>query len=541
MYNQRQQTKTYDIHPMSIKQIRAGHPWVTLDQYSEKFHPKEKFIIAADRKKPFALLIHDPTHKDVKARVWATSGKFTMMMKNFKNDLLVRLRKSFKARYDKKYLEKRNHFYLTFGENDNIPGIFIRYFDGEILIEFYMDFWKAYQDFIVQNVIKMMNEIYDADLSISNIFIQYRSHMKEPALCLDPNTTFKRIDVDEYGVKYKVYLGKHYDTGIYTDMAAIRERLKGQFSRSKSLLNLYAYTGAFSLFGLKQGMERVTSVDLSENYIEWLEENIALNNSLDASKHTSMTMSTKEALKELNEKEEKFDFIISDPPSSSSDGNRISNALGDYQETLPLMAKLLSEHGQILVFLNTHKVSMDKFKSKIKNIIHQNKLPLYLAHNVYLSDDCPFRKGFPEGSYLKGITLKVKTAKIEKPVEKVIPTKGPIETIEVLPQIEPLKRENPAADKIEDKITDEKISIQTTEKIVTKKAPTKKVVEKAPAKEVVKKAPVKKVVEKAPAKKIAKKAPVKKVAKKAPVKKVAKKAPVKKVAKKTPVKKVVKK
>ena len=238
--------------------------------------------------------------------------------------------------------------------------------------------------------------------------------MKEVAKCLDPNTTFRRIDVKEYGVNYKVYLGKHYDTGIYTDMAAIRERLKGQFNRSKSLLNLYSYTGAFSLFGLKQGMEKVVSVDLSENYIQWLEENIALNEDIDASKHTSMPISTKEALKELKAKDEKFDFIISDPPSSSSDGNRVTNALGDYEETLPKMFELLNEHGQILAFLNTHKVSMDKFKNKLKNIIHRNKLPLYLAHNVYLGDDCPYRKGFPEGSYLKGITLKIKKPREDK-------------------------------------------------------------------------------------------------------------------------------
>lgn len=409
MYNQRQQLKTYDIHPVSIKHIRNGHPWITLDKFSEKFHPKEKFIIAASRKKPFALLIHDPTHKDVKARVWATQGKFQQMMKNFKNDLLIRLRAAIKTRKTKNYLDKRNHFYLVFGENDNIPGLFLRYINGELLIEFYMEFWRPYQDFIVQNVIKIVNEVLDPDVTISNIWIQYRGQSKEVAKCLDPITTFRRIDVQEYGVNYKVYLGKHYDTGIYTDMAAIREKLAGKFAKAKSLLNLYSYTGAFSLFGLSKGMEKVTSVDLSESYLEWLEENLELNDNIDNKKHTSMAMSTKEALKQLIDNGEKFEFIISDPPSSSSDGNKVTNAIGDYQDTLPMMAELLPENGQILVFLNTHKISMDKFKNKIKTIIYKNKLPLYMGQNLYLSEDCPYRKGFPEGSYLKGIILKYKT------------------------------------------------------------------------------------------------------------------------------------
>lgn len=467
---------------MSIKLIKAGHPWVTLDKFSEKFHPKEKFIVAANRKKPFCLLIHDPTHKDVKARVWATSGKFQQMMKNFKNDLLVRIRKATKARFEKKYLDKRNHFYLVFGENDNIPGLFIRYIDGEILIEFYMEFWRPYQDFIVQNTIKIVNEVFkpEEDIEIENVWIQYRSLNKEVAKCLDPNTTFRRVDVKEYDVNYKVYLGKHYDTGIYTDMAAIRERLKPQFKKSKSLLNLYSYTGAFSLFGMAQGIEKVTSVDLSEKYIEWLEENIDLNKDFKKESHTSMAMSTMEALRELKGKEEKFDFIISDPPSSSSDGNRVSNAIGDYKETLPLMFDLMSPEGQILVFLNTHKISMDKFKNKIKNIIHKNKLPLYLAHNVYLSDDCPYRKGFPEGSYLKGITLKLKKPREEKPKEEQ-PKKDEKQVKEThVDEAQSIETKKPAK-KVAKKMTKKavkKVTQKATKKKTTKKTTSKKVTSK---------------------------------------------------------------
>lgn len=501
MYNQRQQLKTYDIHPVSIKLIRNGHPWITLDKFSEKFHPKEKFIIAANRKKPFALLIHDPTHKDIKARVWATQGKFQQMMKNFKNDLSSRLRKAFKNRKDKKYLDKRNHFYLTFGENDEIPGLFIRYFNEEILIEFYMEFWKPYQDFIVQNVIRLMSEVFDKDLSLSNIWVQYRSENKQAAKCLDPNTTFKRVDIEEFGIKYKVYLGKHYDTGIYTDMAAIREKLRNQFKNAKSLLNLYSYTGAFSLYGLGLGMNQVTSVDLSENYLEWLQENLELNGNLKKENHTSLAMSTKDALLKLLEEKKKFELIISDPPSSSSDGNRVTNALGDYQETLPMMCELLDENGQILVFLNTHRISMDKFKSKIKNIIHKNRLPLFMGQNLYLSDDCPYRKGFPEGSYLKGIILKYKSEKPKTDKPQTEESKSemlvdmPVEdrTLEI-PEVQTTQIEVQSGELVESKAAKKVANAKKVTKKVTKKA-TKKVAKKI-AKKVTKKAAQSKVQKK---------------------------------------------
>ena len=408
MYNQRPKIKTYDIHPVSIKLIRSGHFWITSDKYSEKFHPKEKFIVAADRKKPFALFIHDPNHKFVRARVWSRNGNFQNQMKSFKNDLIMRLKKAITTRKKSKILEKRNHFYLVFGEGDEIPGIFIKYFNGEILIESYMDFWDQYRDFITQNTIKLLNQIYDFDIDVTNIWFQKRSAAKNPATCNDPNSTYRRVDVNEFGINYKVLIGKHYDCGIYTDMAEIRKRLKEKLKPAKSLLNLYCYTGAFSLYALHMGIKKVTSVDLSEPYLEWLNENIALNKEIDASEHQSMNMSTLEALAELIEKKVTYDFIISDPPSSSSDGNKRTNALNDYMETLPLMDKVLSDEGQMLLFLNTKKLTQDKFKNKIKSIISKNNLKLEVTNHYFLSGDCPSNKGFPEGSYLKGLLLKRK-------------------------------------------------------------------------------------------------------------------------------------
>ena len=398
--------KTYDIHPTSIKLLKSGHYWITQDRFSDKFHPKEKFIIAAIKNRPFALLIHDPTHRNVKARLWARTGNFSQMMKNFKNDLISRIRKAVKSRHSKNILEKRNHFYLIFAEGDEIPGLFVRYLNGQLLIEFYMDFWKAYQDFIIQNVLKAVNETFGMDLMTSNIWIQKRSLSKEPALCMDPNSTFRNIEVKEYDVNYKVTVGKYYDCGIYTDMAAIRGKLKNSISSAKSVLNLYAYTGAFSLYALKQGVEEVVSVDVSEDYIQWLENNIELNEDLNKEAHQSMTRPTKEALVEFKEQGKTFDYIICDPPSCSNDGNKTTNALAEYSELLPLMTEVLSEHGQMAIFLNTHKYGHDKFKNKIKTIIQKNELPLSIKQHLFLSEDCPSRKGFPEGSYLKGMVVK---------------------------------------------------------------------------------------------------------------------------------------
>jgi hypothetical protein len=71
----------YDIHPVSIKMLMQGNPWVTLDQYSERFQPKDKFVIALNRGDHFALLLHDPQHKSVRARLWSKTGNFENQIK----------------------------------------------------------------------------------------------------------------------------------------------------------------------------------------------------------------------------------------------------------------------------------------------------------------------------------------------------------------------------------------------------------------------------------------------------------------------------
>lgn len=406
MHRTRQSLKTYDIHPISIKLIQKGHPWVTVDRFSENFHPKDKFIVAANNKRPFALLLHDPTNGQVRARVWSTNGNFQNQIKSFKNDLSVRIKTAITKRANSEFIKERNHFYLIFGEGDNIPGILVHYLNGELLIQFYMEFWNPYKDFIIQTLIKCTKEVLKKDISFENLWIQQRSQLKEIAKCSDANTSFRNIEIEEFGVKYKVTIGKYYDHGIYTDMASIRGRLKDRITNSSSMLNLFSYTGAFSLMALSLGVKEVKSVDLSERYLNWLDENIKLNDSMDSAKHESLAIPTLQALKQFVKSGKKFDFIISDPPSSSSDGNKRSNALNDYKESLPLIHSITNIDGEALVFINTHKTSMKKFEDRIKQIIENKKLHFKIEGTYYLSQDCPNKKGFPEGNYLKGLLLK---------------------------------------------------------------------------------------------------------------------------------------
>jgi 23S rRNA (cytosine1962-C5)-methyltransferase len=99
----------------------------------------------------------------------------------------------------------------------------------------------------------------------------------------------------------------------------------------------------------------------------------------------------------------KFDLIICDPPSASSDGKKMTSAIDSYKELVPKISNSLNKGGKAIIFLNTHSITRKSFEDKIKNYIGDQKISITGA--LKLSHDCPSLKGFVEGDYLKGLVL----------------------------------------------------------------------------------------------------------------------------------------
>lgn len=392
------------IHPVSIKLIRQGHPWITPDSYSNRFPRQSEFIIATDdRKRPMALLMHDPHHKNIKARVWSTKFPFDREAQHFTAGIQGRLDLAFDKRAQEPALKERDNYYLVFGEADQLPGLFILKLKDRVLIQFYTQFWNRYKSIIQTTVQEVFPEIKD-----ENIWFQLRGETRElQKLPVNSEDAQRRDEfhIQEFGLQYLIRLGSSYDHGLYTDMSSIRHVLKKYITPESSVLNLYSYTGAFSLWAMKLGAKFVASVDLSPKYIEWLQQNLGLNPDLNSAQHESLTMSVEEALEKLKIEEKKFDFIVCDPPSSSSDGEKRTSAIKSYKELLSKMDQVLNPKGRIVVFLNTHQVSNQKFEKTIQDNLSELKLNYKLGTRLSLGQDCPTLKGFPEGSYLKGIVL----------------------------------------------------------------------------------------------------------------------------------------
>lgn len=402
------------LHPVTIKTIKKGHPWITADSYSQKFPSNNYFLIGTDSKRrEQALMINDANHKRIKARIWSLKEPFINQINNFPHELTKRLSHAFLKRNSLVQSRERDNYYLLFGESDFVPGLFIQKFGNNLLIQNYIPFWHQTLSTLLKSLSKALKDIYP-EWNQLVVWFQDRTNSNKSNNIKNvrlPN--FKSIKpkkefiISEFGIKYKIRI-TNFDQGLYTDMASFRKKLVPFYDNAKSVLNLFSYTGAFSLNALKYGAEKVISVDISKKHMSWLEENISLNPEIKESSHRPLLISAQKALNLLNKEKQEFDLIIIDPPSISSDGKRIINALKNYDQLLPKAIKLASSNGYILLLLNTRKVSWIKFENKIKSILNslEDNKKIKIINKFSLDEDCSTTNTFGEGNYLKGMLLK---------------------------------------------------------------------------------------------------------------------------------------
>lgn len=382
----------YPLHPQTLRSLKSGHPWITKDKFSEKF-PNVKPLIQInhpDTGKFIGFFLNDKQHPRVVARLW--SLRENENNQSFKKDLVKRLSHALEKR-SQLSLDRQN-IYLVFGETDHLPGLYIQQLGDHLLIQFQAFIWLDYQ----QTVIDFLKSVYPSSI----IWTQKRlpGEQKEAPRAYDE---FKEnIQIKEFDIHYHLKMNLNHDIGIYTDASSLRKKLLPYLKNKKRMLNLFCYTGAFSLNGLKEGLD-VTSVDLSKTYLTWLEENIILNQ-FESSKHRIIAKSCQKAVAQLIQEGQSFDFLLCDPPTFSTDGKKRMKATDFYQQYADDMISLLGPDGIGVFMLNTHSFSVKKFKEMLHNTL---KKRIKIIEQLTMAEDCLPLKNFPEGNYLKCLIFKL--------------------------------------------------------------------------------------------------------------------------------------
>lgn len=167
--------------------------------------------------------------------------------------------------------------------------------------------------------------------------------------------------VEENDLKFSIKFEDHIDIGLFLDHRISREIIKDE-APNKTVLNLFAYTGSFSLYALAGGAKSVTTVDLSSNYIDWAKENFELNGKSIESPNEFWDMDVYEFIEMAIETNTKYDIIILDPPSFSRNKNEHFQVQRDHKDLIrTLQNKLLNQFGFIFFSTNLQTFKLDDY------------------------------------------------------------------------------------------------------------------------------------------------------------------------------------
>lgn len=154
------------------------------------------------------------------------------------------------------------------------------------------------------------------DIELASVFHKVRRHLGPEEQYEKDSEHVRRELVQEAGLSFEVRLGQYLDTGLFMDHRPTRALVRAM-SEGKSVLNLYCYTGSFSVYALAGGARQVHAVDLSNTYLAWAEDNLRLNNVLDE-RYTAERRDAAAVIAAARSAGKRYDLIILDPPTFSN-------------------------------------------------------------------------------------------------------------------------------------------------------------------------------------------------------------------------------
>jgi len=173
--------------------------------------------------------------------------------------------------------------------------------------------------------------------------------------------------VKENGLKFIVNLSDYLDTGLFLDHRLTRQMVREQ-SAGKKVLNLFAYTGSFSVYAAAGNAAEVVTVDLSKTYLGWAEKNLQLNGFIGSQKFQFIHADVKQYLKTLPR--DYFDIIVIDPPTFSN-SKRMDDILDIQRDHVELINDCLiamKKGGELYFSTNSRKFILDAKKIKVTTI-----------------------------------------------------------------------------------------------------------------------------------------------------------------------------
>lgn len=296
---------------------------------------------------------------------------------------------------------KDNDVYrLVHGEGDRLPGLVVDVYGATAVMQAHSVGMHVQREVIADAIIRA------TEGDIQNVY--YKSETTLPYKAdLGQENGFLRGGspaniATENGLKFHIDWLKGQKTGFFVDQRDNRSLLE-HYAKGRSVLNMFCYTGGFSVYALRGGATLVHSVDSSSKAIDLTRANAELNFPGDT-RHDAFA---EDAFRYLQRAGNDYDLIVLDPPAFAKHKEALRNALKGYTRLNAIAFEKIKPGGIVFTFSCSQAVNKDQFRLAVFTAAAQSGRHVRILHQLHQPADHPINIYHPEGEYLKGLVLQV--------------------------------------------------------------------------------------------------------------------------------------
>ena len=296
---------------------------------------------------------------------------------------------------------KDNDIYrLVHGEGDAMPGLVIDVYGKAAVMQAHSVGMHLCRMDVAEALSDVMGQTLEAVYYKSDTTLPYKANLEsENGYLIGGNAAAIAV---ENGLKFHIDWLKGQKTGFFVDQRENRSLLE-HYAKGRKVLNMFCYTGGFSVYALRGGASEVHSVDSSERAIEVTDSNVALNFP-DVKHHKSYA---EDAFKYLQNMNSDYDLIVLDPPAFAKHKDALRNARKGYTRLNAKAFEKIKPGGILFTFSCSQAVNKEQFRLAVFTAAAQSGRFVRILHQLHQPADHPINIYHPEGEYLKGLVLYV--------------------------------------------------------------------------------------------------------------------------------------
>jgi len=299
--------------------------------------------------------------------------------------------------------ERSNALRLVHGESDGLPGLIVDRYADTLAAQFLSSGAERWKETLADLLLELtgagrLYERSDAD-------VRRLEGLAERSGPLRGDPPPQRLPIHENGLKFWVDVAHGHKTGHYLDQRDNRRRLM-QLAGGRQMLDCFAYTGGFSVHALAGGAESVFVVDSSAEALALARENLRLND-LPAERAEWQEGDVFQVLRGLRDRGRSFDLIVLDPPKFAPTAAHVEQAARGYKDINLLAFKLLRPGGLLFTFSCSGGIGVELFQKIVAAAALDAGAQAQIVEYLHQAPDHPVALNFPEGTYLKGLVVRV--------------------------------------------------------------------------------------------------------------------------------------